>query len=77
MLINVKIPTLNIYKHESVGIFIFISMINTSLDSLKARKVFIFSSFLFLWSVEILYSVELSMKKCHNLRACFMRSGAV
>ena len=62
MLINVKIPTLNIYKHESVGILTFKSMTNTSLDSLKARSLH-FSAFLFLWAVEILCSVELSMKK--------------
>ena len=35
MLINVKMPTI-------VGILIFISMINTTSEHLKARKVFIF-----------------------------------
>ena len=35
MLINVKMPTI-------VGILKFISMINTTSESLKARKVFIF-----------------------------------
>ena len=38
MLINVKMPTI-------VGILIFISMINTTLNSLKAREVFIFQHF--------------------------------
>ena len=38
MLINVKIPTI-------VGILTFISMINTTFDSLKARNVFIFQHF--------------------------------
>ena len=36
MLINVKMPTV-------VGILTFISMINTTSEDLKARKVFIFS----------------------------------
>ena len=40
MLINVKMPTI-------VGILTFISMINTTLESLKARKVFIFQQFSF------------------------------
>ena len=40
MLINVKMPTI-------VGFLTFISMINTSLDSLKTRKVFIFQQFCF------------------------------
>ena len=38
MLINVKMPTI-------VGILTFISMINTTSESLKARKVFIFQRF--------------------------------
>ena len=38
MLINVKMPTI-------VGIVTFISMINKTSDSLKARKVFIFQHF--------------------------------
>ena len=38
MLINVKMPT-------SVGILSFISMINTTSESLKARKVIIFHRF--------------------------------
>ena len=40
MLINVKMPTI-------VGILTFISMINTPSESLKAKKVFIFSFFSF------------------------------
>ena len=37
MLINVKMPTI-------VGILTFISMINTSSESMKARKILIFSA---------------------------------
>ena len=40
MLINVKMPTV-------VGILTFISMIKTTHESLKARKVFIFQYFSF------------------------------
>ena len=40
MFINVKMPTF-------VGILTFISMINTTFESLKARKVFIFQHFSF------------------------------
>ena len=40
MLINVKMPTI-------VGILTFISMINTTSESLKVRKVFIFQHFSF------------------------------
>ena len=38
MLINVKMPTI-------VGILTFIRIINTTLNSLKAREVFIFETF--------------------------------
>ena len=40
MVINVNIETL-------VGIFIFMSMINTTFEHLKAMKVFIFNHFRF------------------------------
>ena len=40
MLINVKMPTI-------VGFFTFVSMIITTSESLKARKVFIFQHFRF------------------------------
>ena len=40
VLINVKMPTI-------VGILTFISMINTTYESLKARKAFIFQHFSF------------------------------
>ena len=40
ILINVKIPTM-------VGIVAFISMMNTTSESLKARKIFIFQPFNF------------------------------
>ena len=39
-LINAKMPTI-------VGILAFISMINTTSESLKARKIFIFQHFSF------------------------------
>ena len=41
MLINVKLPTI------VVGIFTFISMINTTSESMKAKKIFIFQHFRF------------------------------
>ena len=58
MLINVKMPTI-------VGILTFISMINTTSENLKARKVFIFQLFCFykLMKFHALSLVELSMKK--------------
>ena len=40
MVINVKMPTI-------VGILIFMSMINTTFEHLKAMKVFIFKHFRF------------------------------
>ena len=43
MLINVKMPTI-------VGILTFISMINTTSESLKARKEIIFQHFSFMTS---------------------------
>ena len=49
VLINVKIPTI-------VGIIIFISNINTIFESLKARKVFIFSILVFISSLNFLLS---------------------
>ena len=55
MLINAKMPT-------TVGILTFISMINTTSESFKAREILNFSAIQFLWAVEISYSVELSMK---------------
>ena len=45
MLINVKMPTI-------VGILTFISMINTTSKSLKARNGFIFQHFIFYERVE-------------------------
>ena len=50
------------YMPTFVGILTFISIINTTSESLKARKVFILS-FLALLVVEISCSVELNMKK--------------
>ena len=54
MRINVKMPTI-------VGILTFISMINTSPDSLKAREVFIFQHFCFYEQLK--FYAQLSMKK--------------
>ena len=57
LLINVKMPTI-------LGILTFISMINTTSQILLARNFFwIIYKYLILWAVEILCSVELSMKK--------------
>ena len=50
------------YQNAIVGILKFISMTNTTSDSLKARKVSIFS-ILSLRDVEISCSIELSMRK--------------
>ena len=53
-LINIKMPTF-------VGILIFISMINTTSEHLKARKVFSFKYFGFYEDLK--YHAQLSMKK--------------
>ena len=53
-LINVKMPTI-------VGILTFISLINTTSECLKQEKILIFQHFSI--KNEILYSVQLSMKK--------------
>ena len=55
MLINVKMPTI-------VGILTFISMINTTPESLKARKVYNFQYFRCYEQFKFVFS-ELSMKK--------------
>ena len=50
MLINVKMSTvmlINVKMPTTVGILTFISMIDTTSESLKARKVFIFQHFSF------------------------------
>ena len=49
MLINAKMPTI-------VGILTFISMISTTSESLKARKVFIFQHFSFFSSLNFILS---------------------
>ena len=46
-----------------VGILIFMSMINTTYECFKARKIFIFQYLRFYEQFEISCSVELSMKK--------------
>ena len=60
VLINVKMSTI-------VGILTFISRINTTSESLKARKVFIFQHFSLYEQLKFLCSVELSMLKFYNL----------
>ena len=50
MLINVKMPTI-------VGILTFISMINTTSGSLKARKFFIFQYFCFYEQLEFCFQL--------------------
>ena len=55
MLVNVKMPTF-------VGILTFISKINTTSESLRAKKSLFFSILVFKRS-QIPCSVELSMKK--------------
>ena len=61
MLISVKMPTI-------FGILTFISMINTTLNSFKAREVFIFQHFS---SYEQLkFDAQLSMKKVYNRGTC-------
>ena len=62
MLLNVKMPSID-------GILTFISMLNVTSESMKARKVGIFQQSSFLWAVEISSSVELSTKKFYNLVA--------
>ena len=58
MLINVRMPTIT-----TAGILTFISMIDTTSESLKARKVFIFEDFSFYETLKFhAQSVDLSMK---------------
>ena len=56
MLIDIKMPVIG-------GILTFISKLNATSESLKARKVFIFLFLKVLWAEDISCSVELSMKK--------------
>ena len=56
-----KMPTI-------VGMLININMMNTSLDSFESKNS-ILQHFVFLWAVELLSSVELSMNKLYNLGA--------
>ena len=53
LLIIVKMPTI-------VGILTFICRINTTSESLKARKISVFQRFSFLGAVEIFCSAEKS-----------------
>ena len=50
-----------------VGFLTFISRINTTSDSSKARKIIIFQHFSFFLRVENSCSVEMSMKNFHDL----------
>ena len=60
ILINVKMPTI-------VGILTFISMINTTSDSLKARIVFIFQDFSFYEQLKIYVQLSWAWKRFYNL----------
>ena len=64
MLTNVKIPTV-------VGILTFISMINTTSERLKARKVFIFHLINFHEKLKF-YAQLLDIKKFYNIWARFL-----
>ena len=65
MPLNVKIPTI-------VGILTFISMINTTSESLKAGKDFIFQHFSFDVQLKFYAQLRLALKKLHNLWARFV-----
>ena len=67
MHINVEMPTIV----PIVGILIFMSMLNTTSEHLKARNVFIFKHFRFYEPFEIPCSVEFGTKKFYNLGARF------
>ena len=62
-----------------VGILTFISMINTTSESLKARNVFIFQHFSFYEQLKFHVNLSWARKKFYNLRACltqfFWRAG--
>ena len=62
LFITVKMPTI-------VGILTFISMINTSLDSLRARKVIIFKHFCLYEQLKFYAQLSQACKKCYNLEA--------
>ena len=56
MIINVKMPTI-------VGILIFMHMINTTSEHLKARKVFLFKHFKFYEHFEFHAQLSWAQKK--------------
>ena len=60
LLINVKMPTI-------VGIFTFISMINTTSERLKARNVFIYRYFSFYEQLKFRAQLSWAWKKFYNL----------
>ena len=62
MLINVKMSTI-------VGILTFISMINKTFESLKARKVYIFQYFSFYVQLKFHAQLSWAWKKFYNFRA--------
>ena len=63
MLINVKITTI-------VGILTFISMINTTPESLDARKSLFFSIDFFYEQLKFHAQLSQAQKKFYNLGAC-------
>ena len=63
MRINVKMPTI-------VGILIFMSMINTTSEHLKARKVYIFEHFRLYEHLKFHAQLSKARKMFYNLRAC-------
>ena len=67
MLITVKMPTI-------VGILTFISMINTTSESLKAIKIFIFQHFSFYEQLKFHDQISLAWKKFYNLRTLHLFS---
>ena len=66
MLINVKMPTI-------VGILTLISMINTTSDSLKARKIFICKHFCFYQQLKFHAQLSWAWKKFYNPEAWVLR----
>ena len=63
LLINVKMPAI-------VGILIFISMINTTSERLKARNFFICRYFSFYEQLKFCAQLSWASKKFYNLGAC-------
>ena len=62
LLINVKMPTI-------VGILTFMSMINATFESFKARNIFVFRYFSFCQQVKLRTRLSWAWKKFYNLGA--------